>query len=395
VPATFGSIAWLVALPRLFLRDGEQTSFVELFALPLQFATLAFVARRPELRFSRGESLAIGILAAFALLLKPTLVGIWIALVLVMVWRERARAIGSVMLMAAGGIAVLALFALIFAMRGALDEMVEQALRYNATYSSFAPLAERLGAISEGLRLLSPSGLAPLALAVFAYALATRRWGVLVLIAVVALPIEMLLATAGRAYNYYFIPWLPAMAVLGAFAAAELRVRLAPSRAVAIIALALLLMAIQPARLVARLAPTGDDGTSRAAAAYLRERTQPTDAVLIWGSHAEVLILAERRSPTRFVYQYAALATRGYATPAAVDELLADLAARPPAYIVDASASSFVTPPLDRAAMRAWVSPEAQYAWLPETERIAAFVETNYVREGSLPVSGWPVFRRR
>ena len=154
-------------------------------------------------------------------------------------------------------------------------------------------------------------------------------------------------------------------------------------------------MSIQPARLVTRLAALGDDGASRAAAAAIVERTTRSDTVLIWGARAEVLVLADRRSPTRYIYQYAALATRGYSTPAAVEALLADLAARRPALIVDASVSSFVTPPLDRAGLASWVSPEAQYAWPAETERILAFVEANYVRDAAVEGTGWPIWRRR
>src|SRR5439155_537176 len=82
------------------------------------------------------------------------------------------------------------------------------------------------------------------------------------------------------------------------------------------------------------------------------------------------LFLANRLSPTRFVYQYAALETRGYASGARVDELVADLARDRPALIVDASADSFVTPPLDRAGMAAYVSPEPQYVVLPEMARV-------------------------
>ena len=36
--ALAGTLAWILASPRLFLEDGTQTSFVELYALPLQFA---------------------------------------------------------------------------------------------------------------------------------------------------------------------------------------------------------------------------------------------------------------------------------------------------------------------------------------------------------------------
>jgi hypothetical protein len=154
-------------------------------------------------------------------------------------------------------------------------------------------------------------------------------------------------------------------------------------------------MCVFPALLVTRLALTTDAGRARSAAAYLAANTRPDDTVLVWGSHTEVLFLASRRSPTRYVYQYAALATRGYATPARVDELLADLQRARPALILDASSESFVTPPLDLVGMRAWVSPEAQYAPLPELERVVAFIVANYERAGAEPATGWPLWRLR
>jgi hypothetical protein len=148
-----------------------------------------------------------------------------------------------------------------------------------------------------------------------------------------------------------------------------------------------------PALLVARLALTTDAGRFSAAAAYVAANTRPSDTVLIWGSHSEVLFLAGRRSPTRYVYQYAALATRGYATVDRVNEFLSDLQRAKPALILDASSESFVTPPLDLAGLRAWVSPEPQYAPLPELERAVEFIVANYERAGTEPTTGWPVWR--
>ena len=393
-PALVGTIAWLVASPRLFLADGQQTSYVEFFVLPLQMGALLVVARRPDLVLRRGDWVVLGVLAAAAALLKPTLAGTWFAIALVLVARRRVAALASIAGMSAVALATFAAVAAFFALRGAFGELLEQSLRYNLAYASFTPFVERLGAIPEGFRLVSPSGLAPLALAAWVWA--AIRWrgaAPLVAIAVVALPLELVLATAGRAYHYYFLPWLPVMGVLVAYAAAEVRARLGPRTAGAVMTAAVVAMSVQPARLVARLATVGDDGTSRAAATYIADATAPGDTVLVWGARTEVLVLADRRSPTRYVYQYAALATRGYATPAAVDALIADLRARPPVLIVDASRASFVTPPLDREGLRAWVSPEPQYAWPPEAERIVAFVEAGYARAGE--VNGWPVWRRR
>ena len=386
------SLAWLVALPRLFLSDAAQTSFVEFYALPLQFGVLLLFG----MPLTRWRAAGIGVLGGAALLFKPTLVGIVIAVGLVTLLRSRRAAVTPLVLIALGALVPLAIVAAWAAARGVLGEMLDQAVVYNRAYAGFAPLSDRIDAVVLGLRLTLPSGLAVVAVGAWLYAIASRRFApTLVQVALVAFPLEIVLSTWGRGYHYYFIPWLPAMAVLTAFAASEL-LRVVPSRlARPALAVAVLLMSVQPALLVSRLALTTADGRMHSAAAFVGANSRPQDTVLIWGSHAEVLFLADRLSPTRYVYQYAAVSTRGYATPARVEELLADLRRARPALIVDASRDSFVTPPLDLAGLRAWVSPEPQYAPLPELERVVEYVAANYDRAGTEPATGWPLWRLR
>lgn len=390
-PAFVGSIAWLVALPRLFLEYG-QTSFVEFYALPFQFGALLL----STLPLTRARALGIGVLGGASLLLKPTLVGVWIAIGVILLLRERRRAAAPVILIAFGALVPLAAVVLWAVARGVLGDMIDQALVYNRAYAAFASVSERIDTVLEGLRLTLPSGLALIAVAAWLYALLKRRSDPpLLAIALVAFPLEIALSTWGRGYHYYFIAWLPAMAILAAFAVSEFQRVAAPRIALPALALAVLAMAALPALLVVRLALTTDAGRFRSAAAFVAANTRPADTVLVWGSHGEVLFLADRRSPTRYVYQYAALATRGYATPARVDELLADLERERPALILDASADSFVTPPLDLAGLRTWVSPEAQYALQPQLERVVQFIARSYERAGTEPATGWPLWRLR
>jgi hypothetical protein len=387
-----GSLAWLVALPRLFLADAAQTSYVEFYALPLQFGVLLLF----RLPLTRSRALGIGVLGGATLLFKPTLIGIVVAVGLVTLVRSRRAAVVPLVLIALGVLAPVAIAVAWAAARGVLGQMLDQAVVYNRAYAGFAPLSDRIDAVVSGLRLTLPSGLAVVAVGAWLYGVASRRFAsMLVAVALVALPLEIVLSTWGRGYHYYFIPWLPAMAILTAFAASEVQ-RVAPSRlARPALAALVLLMSVQPALLVSRLALTTADGRIRSAAAYVAANTESQDTVLIWGSHAEVLFLADRRSPTRFVYQYAALSTRGYATPARVEELLAELRSTRPTLIVDASRDSFVTPPLDPAGLRAWVSPEPQYAPLPDLQRVVEFVVANYERGGTEPATGWPLWRLR
>src|SRR5437867_4038609 len=291
--AVFGTIAWVVAVPRLFLEDGLQTNFPEFYALPLQFGALGLFAEDEARHAPTWRTGALGALGAAAALLKPTAIGLWLTIALVL-----------------------------------------------------------------------------------------------------AFPIELLLSSTGRAYHYYFLPWLPAMGVLAAYLCWWLLTRFGGRFSFVVLA-ACVSMAIVPLLLVGRLIAVRDDGAAREAATYVDYATTSADAVLVWGSRAEVLVLADRRSATRLVYQYAALATRGYASPATIDAVIADLARETPLLIIDASKDSFVTPPLDRAGLASWTSPEPQYAWPPETSRIVDFVETNYERLGVLQQSGWTVWRLR
>ena len=396
--AVFGTIAWVVAVPRLFLEDGLQTNFPEFYALPLQFGALGLFAEEEARHMPTWRTAALGGLGAAAAILKPTVLGIWLAIALVLLftsatsgrWRDLVR---RALYIAVPFLGVALVVIAWLAIAGALPEAVEQVLRYNAAYSVFATPLGRAEAIALGLRLTLPSGLVLLALAGWVAAVSAPRPPI-VLLAAAALPIELVLASTGRAYHYYFLPWLPAMGVLAGYLCWKLFTRFG-SRFSFVVLVACVSMAIVPSLLVGRLIAVRDDGAAREAATYIDSVTTRADPVLVWGSRVEILVLAERRSPTRLVYQYAALATRGYASPARIDELVADLARERPLLIIDASKDSFVTPPLDRTGFAAWTSPEPQYAWLPETSRIIDFVDANYEQVGVLRQSGWPVWRLR
>jgi hypothetical protein len=391
VPAFIGSLAWLVASPRLFLEQG-QTNFVEFFALPLQFGALLLYT--PPLTSARA--LTIGVLGGAAVLFKPTLVGIWIAIGLVTLVQRRLSAIAPIVAIAIGALLPLFLVAAWALARGILDLMVDQTLVYNRAYASFMPAETRIDDLIGGLRLTLPSGLVLITLMAWLYAVTTRRWrSPLVQIALVAFPLELVLATFGRGYHYYFLAWLPSMGVLAAYGVSELR-RLAPPRLARIVlVLGTLAMCVQPSLLVTRLALTHEGEHFSRVAAYVAANSRPEETVFIWGSHALVLVLAERLAPTKFVYQYGPLYTRGYSTPAHVDQLLADLQRNRPVLILDASTEGFITPPLDSARFPTWTSVDIQYQALPETAKVIAFIEAAYVRDGTEPTTGWPVWRLR
>lgn len=396
--ALFGSATWLLTAPRLFLSDGTFTAFAELFVLPLQFGAFwLFVSGRSPLRVA-----AIGALGGLAVLLKPTLVALWVAIGLLLAWRavrgRDARALASLLV---GGAMPVAAALGGFAAAGALADLWDQAVAYNFANAATATVAERLDAAVTGFRLTAPTGLVALGALGWLLAIRRRREAApgtrdLLTVAAIALPFEIALSSgSGRPYHYYYLPWLPSLAILASLVAQTAMSRLERRWGLALLVGALALASVRPAALVGRLLSIGTDGATDEAVAYVLARTAPSDRVLLWGSRAEVNFLTGRRAPTRFVYQYAPLFTVGYAREARLEEMLADLRRSPPALIVDTSASSFATPPLDPAGMRSWTTPEPRYVPPPQVGRVAELVASRYDRVATLPQTGWPVYRLR
>jgi 4-amino-4-deoxy-L-arabinose transferase-like glycosyltransferase len=72
-----------------------------------------------------------------------------------------------------------------------------------------------------------------------------------------------------------------------------------------------------------------------AAATYLREHTGPDETVLIWGAEPLVNFLAERRSPTKYVFSYMLSdADSGSGLGARRQDFLSEVQQSPPAYCV-------------------------------------------------------------
>jgi hypothetical protein len=78
---------------------------------------------------------------------------------------------------------------------------------------------------------------------------------------------------------------------------------------------------------------------SEATAATIREITQQSDTIFVWGNSTQLYLDAERRSPVEYSYLYP-LTTPGYSLPSRIDRLVRDLEANPPRVIVDAGSPS-------------------------------------------------------
>jgi hypothetical protein len=414
LPAIFGTVAWTITIP-LMLNGGNRP---EEYAWPFQFGAIAlYLAERRAP--SRWRWVAIGVLAGFAALLKPTILGVWLAIYLAELVRARQiRSLSTfarpLLLGTLGGLAPTILASAYFIANGAFNDLVDQVIRFNVEYSR-SSLSGFLDALAHGVKLTAVSGLLPIALAGWAMALVQLTRGSapelarpLFTIAVLALPIDFALASAtGRPYSEYFLACLPTLGILAAVAISSLRPALerAASRlsmrplpfAASIVILGTLVLASAIPALVEyrqKQGPTDQERTRSQATAYVVGHTAPTDRVLFWGGEGGLNYTTGRRSPTRYAYQFA-LYMRHYQRPDQIDELLSALKHDPPALIVDASPATTDAAPLDRAERARWTLLEPKYMLLPEMDRLFAWIEEHYVRAGEVGALRWPIYQPR
>jgi 4-amino-4-deoxy-L-arabinose transferase-like glycosyltransferase len=103
-----------------------------------------------------------------------------------------------------------------------------------------------------------------------------------------------------------------------------------------------------------------------AAATYLQEHTQPQETAMVWGAEPLVSFLAQRRSPTRYIFSYMLANENSDAHVKALrQDLMSDLRQNPPAYVVLVEND---THPLSPSGSRAELKqfPELERWWMLE-----------------------------
>ena len=409
----------------------------EEYEVVLQCVALFVLFRRPASEPRLRWWVVAGALGAGAFLLKPTGVGLWVALlaaVLVICARSGAWGTWLPRLAAVAGAVALVgacCFAYLSAM-GALHSFIADYVSFNLMYSGRNGMADRLASAWYGAGQV---GYLVVVAVVVAWLLTlrgvVRRSGQsdgadgLALLCVIWLPVEVVLAaTSGYSrLQYYFLWLLPATMLLGCALARLSRSdvdehatrRARPDRprlgrlrsswpAALLAAVAFAGLLAPTATLAHELAGSVVHHSRYAAqrpqaeqiAAYVDRHTAPDDKVLVWGGYdAAVNFLAKRRSPTRYAMQLA-LYYPNYAVTG-VPEFLRELKADPPALILDTSpsyGSQWGTAVPSLAATDPWSSspPAVRAAWASVT----TYIHARYRLAGTLGFAPqWPVYVRR
>jgi hypothetical protein len=352
-------------------------NFTTEFALPLQFACLWLIWQAESHGRYGWRAAALGVLAALLFFTKQTTVAIPAAWLVYVVgraalqrgWKDCGR---NLLRFAVGAGVVTLAIAGYFLSKGALADLWDAAFAFNFFYAQ-STLQGRLLSILASFSYMDAGGFAWLAILGWAAVLprlarqkdsSPRRalWSV----AAVALPLELLLVGAsGKVYYHYFITLIPVMAVFTAALFQMLfeedkRVKSLPDQStkpafagfrfarywIAVVFGAAVVLGSYKA-----YAANWEEYDRRSEDSKIQQKvvkeiqklSESEESVLAWGAEAGLNFLSQRRSPTRFVYQYPLY--RGYAGEyASMDNIrrfFKDLEEDPPQVIVVPSYSGF------------------------------------------------------
>ncbi len=403
-PAVFASFAWLASLG--FVLGGG--NFTEEYALPFQFAAVYLFWKSGKSSRPLGYVFVIGITLAALFWLKLNLIGVHLSIAVVAVVPmilspDRRQALTWIIALLAGVMAVTLPLLGYFAWNGVLDEFVDAVFRYNFIYVA-SSLEGKARSTLTGLQLLAQSGIAFTAMAgwiiggliFFSKPKQIGAHAPLLPVALVGLPVELLLTSAaGRTYGHYYLTWLPIFAILTARLVFDFWSHFAPSETTLLQRKIELKSAWSVALLIAIALPAQKETLNtvftlleadRPAAPLVVRRiwnyTDEGDYLLMWGAETSYNFLADRRAPSRFVYQYP-LYTCGYVTDAMIAEFLNGLAQHKP-LIIDTSSTNDYIPPLNADARQKWdgrafAGDAGEGCELsPRMADVFAFVDTHY-----------------
>ncbi len=420
--ASVAMLFFIVLLNRVLLGNTEEE-----YVIPVQWAALYFLATARPAAPRLRVYLFLGVLGSLPLFLKPTEVGLWVAIVVVEVvlalsQRDVRTCTKRLAAMVVGGLIGSAAFLAYLGSLGILHTFIQDYVIYNFAYSDASSWQSRLSSVNFGAGFFGHvTTAAVFVLWILACWMAFLSWrdgsrDRLVYLAVVWWPLEVIFSSvSGLRHHEFYLTWTVPMVLLLAVALSWSAARLREWRHHGTTRAAVAVLWIVLVALAGTLAPLEHSAHSlggllihpkywsspprnaHAVARYIDAHTGSKDLVLVWGGYsANIDFLAQRRAPTRFAAQMVLYWTTGNSRGQLVGLFLNDLKKHPPAMIVDTSPTyggqaggtpSLATPP------GTWPlgPPALRESW----SRVFSYLQSTYVESTTLPFyPHWVVYRR-
>jgi hypothetical protein len=221
---------------------------------------------------------------------------------------------------------------------------------YNFIYAFPSDIQpDRLYPILYGVVALSETGLFPLAMIGYITGIclfiskrnSVRRWLPLLSVGLIDFPIELILVgTSGRTFRHYYMALLPVFSLFAGLFFWAIRAQLSSLKASRTVKAAFVTGVLALFAWVAydsfqsQIKAYRETQDDREAVRYIISTTSPDEYVLLWGARTQVNYFSQRRSPTRFAYQYP-LYKKGYVNEQMIEAFLGEVIQNRPRLIID------------------------------------------------------------
>lgn len=389
-------------------------NYTEEYSLPLIFlAIYLFISEYNWiLKFS-----SLGLISGLLFTLKPNLIGVSIAVVgLTLLWGYMCdKSIKLKMIVFALFFCVpSAIFGLYFYEFHALSQFIDAVLVYNLSYSS-TPILTKLFysvAIFRSLGFLWLFAAATWIFLVY-YALYHRNFwnNTLLSLVLFSFPVEcILVAISGRPFAHYGFALLAPCIILFGYMIYNFfemgRYKLYclsyPPKYFALVLFILILLYFPFISLYSAVTENSIDESKVDVINYIANNSNSSDYVLIWGAETEINLLSNRKSPSKYVYQWP-LYTKGYSSSDHTQKFLQDLIKNKPEIIVDMHSCDTIIPPLNRSERLNWQREKEQDLMsvygisgryqLPDSfDTVFKYIDDNYQCVGTIKGTDYPVY---
>jgi hypothetical protein len=365
---------------------------------PLATLMLAWALVLALGRVSAARTAGIGALVGLSILTSvQLLVAGLVVLSLVIFMRPAAARAQSAAMMAVGLLLPLAVTAAWLVVIGALPAALDAVVMYSTAYrESSAEYGAILAApVAAWTALASLFLVAPALLGAASLPRIPRPARAVMVAALVWIVASLVLFVAqGRFYAHYAIPLAVPLGILAGFGLERgreslVRARVAATKALIVGPLMLAVIVSIIGSIISgsmQAAPIADQST-RIEAVSERLGDLPAGYLLVWGNQPRLYDVAGRAPATRYSYLYP-LTTPGYSTPAMIDEVARQLAATPPAVVVDAGSPAPGQPGFLPLLIARPIATDGRD--LDLLDPLRTFVAANYRLAST--VAGWPIY---
>jgi len=421
------TLLWIFCL-KWIIEGGNLTTE---YAIPIQFGILYLYSCHrstfiDDNSYQRLIYFSIGSLSSLLILLKPNLLSIPLAIIISLLllsffkYKQKIAYLKNILFYAYGIILPLLIVSIYFVINNAFSEFFDAVIIFNHIYSSISSITQKILSLYRGAILLSP-------LFIFAV-LGVILWigqinynnfkftkkNCFLMTIFISFLLELLLTSySGRGYGHYYMSWIPILSIFTAYFL-EIFIKmiyyfnkffsnniLILSKKIIFFILICFIIAIFSYSFLKNVNLFNTFNAENEIVNYIQNNSNNTDYVLLWGAETKFNFLTERKSPTKFTYQYP-LFMINYDNSKKIHQFIAEIKKNKPVLIIDTSTTNSLIPPINTTKRIQWIQMNTNFknffgtdSYSHELEEFFEYCHDNYYLKITTGQLKWEIYALR